>query len=56
MRQREIDILQKQRAQALQDAAESEAAKDQLERAIKQARRIPSPWITSPCIILHRPS
>jgi len=40
MRQREVDMLQKQRAQALQDAAESRAAKDQLERAIKQYERL----------------
>ncbi|KAL1508067.1 hypothetical protein AB1Y20_007663 [Prymnesium parvum] len=40
LRQREVDILQKQRSQALQDAAEARAAKDQLERAIKQYERL----------------
>jgi len=40
VRQREIDMLQKQRAQALQDAAEARAAREQLERAIRQYERL----------------
>ena len=39
-RDREIEMLQTQRAQALQDAAESRAAKEQLERAIQQYERL----------------